>query len=406
MFRPLEETMIRRYIATFMTVLLPLALVIQACGKSESPTPIGGGDGTTTIGQQFTTDVCAASGDKDSDGDGICDSVEALDPELGPECVEKADCNGNGTSDPNEDENFWDSNLNRALVVMASAGLGYTSRSCINGANGCDWWGPMGTQTPEQLKALPAVSSGDGNRIIIAASAASQTEAAGSVDIPFSQYVTSRIKIGAPKVMSLYVKATAAQGAYRFVTTGNTYDVGSSIYVCIRSNATVGSVNSSLEGDFQLEGDFRESLILGSSNIDNFEGDCFKNSYPGAWIGYQAASQPEGALEIHALSPVGFGFVKKSSTEHMTPASKITFKDLMDDKLSPSFFFTNGGKNLTKDYIFKNDDPTTYVKNTREHCKTISDNLGKNNCMVQGLMGVKQGGQSIPSLNSIFYDMK
>ena len=144
--------MIRRSISALQAAGLSILLVLGGCGKNGvTPTPINPNGTGNSLGEQITQTLCAETGDVDSDGDGICDTDEANDPTLGPDCVDNPDCNNNETPDGDE-PSWWVKN--RKYVWMASAlgaGSVYLVKACDGNGDGCNFLSNVAGKTGDDV---------------------------------------------------------------------------------------------------------------------------------------------------------------------------------------------------------------------------------------------------------------
>ncbi len=120
--------MFRKPIAILLAITFSSSLIFQACGnKGVEPTPLGDNNAFTdgTLGDQIAKAACEAQGDKDSNGDGVCDNVAKNDKNLGPGCVNEV-CKDESGEEKGKDHPFnWH---NRWLWGAAGIIMGVFAR--------------------------------------------------------------------------------------------------------------------------------------------------------------------------------------------------------------------------------------------------------------------------------------
>jgi hypothetical protein len=337
--------------------ILPLiaGLVFQGCApQTDGPDPITNPQTLGNVASSVVDSVCTNQGDVDSDRDGICDKAEALNPKLGPACVGKPDCNGNGVKDGDDDEGFWDSPWSYVVVGLGATALA-AGAVCLVGDLDCN---------PFNNKDAPKPSA---SNLAVAPSLSVPTEAPqkeSGLRFEHDSYFDSK---GALTKIFLKVSFGSTQGI-NVLYAGQTANLGGTASICIRGRSAVPldkvGTTSAL---FQLQMDKVEKPSNGALTKDA----CFQSNDPGVWVGTSNDS-----IKMNAI---GIGFVK-SSTSPLYIANPVTaVVDTTNKKIQ--FTDPNNSNNSSGIYSYQgNVESDGYLSKAFGKC-------GDNTCKIMTLLG-------------------
>lgn len=367
-----------------------ISLFIQACGTSQDKaiTPLQSLNTTTPtntngLDSDFDNLLCEATGDKDSDGDGICDEIDKIGPK---DCSNDNDCNGNGENDGKEKCLIGGINLKddtcKGILLAGGLILGWTTRGVLDG-NTLPW--KFNDQKDDHE---PSVTSDSDKKSILISE---------NIEMTFGNYVSGKSTVttgknGNGSIMKLDTHVKFDQ-PFKFSIKKNDQTIGQAEFgnegrVCINSkfNVLESPLNPLTIFGMQLNPltiqayaeDNGVSQAVGRQFVSrkNFDDFC-KSKADAVWIGFLGPQDKEEFKDKYFVAPLGFeavGFQKtaENSKTKAAPAAKMLFQNT-SGKNSIGFKFS--------DLEMKNISPALY-----EWTETLDDSCTDISCKMETLL--------------------